>query len=215
MDDQEMDKKDIIKESSDNKNNQKVASIKKGVIVAVVIIVASLAYVNKGLFIAASVNGDLISRFSVISELEKTSGKVALESLITHSLISKEAEKNFVVAGKEEVDAEITDIENQIAIQGMTLDEALEAQGMTRESFERQILTQKKLEKLLGDKIQVSDEEVAQYITDNQITVPEGQEQEYYDGIKNQMEQQKFSTEAGVLIDSLKSQAKINYFVEY
>lgn len=194
---------------------RKTISIKTAVIIVSVVIIGALAFYYKGLFIAATVNGSPISRFAVIRELEKESGKKTLDALITETLINDEIRKKGVTVSNDEVDAEIKNIEDQIKAQGKTLDQALAAQGITREYFKKQIAIQKKLEKLLADKIQVTDTEVEQYIKDNKVTIPKGQETDYKNQIKNQLQQKKFSDAAGSLIDSLRSQAKINYFVNF
>jgi len=68
-------------------------------LLVVVLVVA--AFLLKGLFIAALVNGQPISRFTVISELEKQSGKQALTSLVNQTLIFQEAKKkNITVSPK-------------------------------------------------------------------------------------------------------------------
>ncbi len=194
---------------------QKMFGIKIGAIIAIVIVIGFLAYYYRGLLIAATVNGSTISRLAVIKELESVSGKNALDSLITQKLINDEALKKGVTVTDEEVAAEITNVENQVKAQGMTLDEALKAQNMTLNILKKQIINQKKLEKILADKLQVTDDEAAQYIKDNKITITKGEEVAQKDQIKNQIKQQKFSAAAGELVASLKTQAKINYIVNY
>ncbi|MDO8663825.1 MAG: SurA N-terminal domain-containing protein, partial [Candidatus Wildermuthbacteria bacterium] len=166
-------------------------------------------------FIAATVNGSIISRLSVILELEKASGEATLSSLITQKLINDEAGKKGVAISNDEINAEIKKVEEQIMAQGGTLEQALTSQGMTQEEFRKQVVIQKELEKILADKIQITEAEIDQYIKDNKITIPAGQEASYKKQIGEQLQQQKLSSEAKTLIDSLKSQAKNNYFVNY
>jgi len=198
---------------------KKITINKRTVILAVIIVVVAalvgLGWRYKGLLIAATVNGSPISRLAVISELEKSSGKGALDSMINQKLIDDEASKKGITVTSDEVSTQIKTIEDQLKAQGQTLDQALSAQGMTQADLEKQVLTQKKLEKLLADKIAVTDAEVAQYIKDNKVTVPAGQEATYNTQIKNQIEQQKFSDAATALVGTLRSQAKINYYVNY
>lgn len=194
---------------------QKIFGIKIGAIIAIVAVLGFLAYYYRGLFIAATVNGTSISRLAVIKELESVSGKNALDSLITQKLINDEALKKGVTVTDEEVAAEITNVENQVRAQGLTLDEALKAQNMTLDILKKQIINQKKLEKILADKLQVTDDEVTQYIKDNKITIAKGEEAAQKDQIKNQIKQQNFSAAANELVASLKTQAKINYIVNY
>lgn len=209
-------------ESSATKENSafgvgtlKTISTKNAVIIAVVIVLGALGFYYKGAFVAATVNGSSISRLAVIRELEKESGKKALDMLITQKLIDSEASKNKITVSAEEVDTEVKKIEEQVKMQGQDLDQALEAQGLTRDEFKRQIVIRKKMEKLLADKIQVTDEEVAAYIKTNKLTAPAGQEASFPDLVKEQLKQQKLNSEAGSYLDSIRSQAAIKYYIKY
>ena len=194
---------------------RKFISTKTAIIIAVIIILAALVYYYKGLFIAATVNGSLITRLAVIEELERVSGKQVLDSLITKKLINDEAIKKGVSVTSEEVDAEIKNIENQIKAQGQTLEQVLTAQNMKMEDLKQQIITKKTLEKILADKLQVAETEIEQFVKDNNITIPAGQEEAYKNQIIAQLKQQKLNSEAESLITSLRSQAVIKYFTNY
>ena len=193
----------------------KTITVKNAVIAAIILILLALAYYEKGLLIAATVNGSPISRLAVIQALEKRSGKAALDSLITQKLIVDEASKKGIKVTDAEIATEIKNIESQIAAQGGTLPQMLEQQGLTMDDLKEQIGTQKKVEGLLGDAIQVTDAEVAKYIKDNKVTVPKGQEADTNNQIREQLKQTKFQSAIQPLLDSLHTQAKINYFVKY
>lgn len=193
----------------------KVISVKTAVVIAALIILASVAFYHKGLFIAATVNGSPVSRLSVIHELESSSGKKALDSIITKKLLSDEANKKGVMVTSDELATEVKKIEDQIKAQGQTLDVMLAAQGMTRQEMEEQLTLQKELEKLLEDKIAVSDEEAVKLLAASKVAVPKGQEEQYKAQAKEQIRGQKLNDAAGTFIESLKAQASINYFVNY
>jgi len=188
---------------------------KTAVMIGCVIVLLALIFVGKGLFIAATVNGSPISRLSVISELEKNSGKAALESLIVEKLINKEADKKDIKVSDDEINAEISKAETQIKAQGGTLDEALASQGMTLEILKKQIAIQKKLEALLADKVQVTDADITKFIADNKINIPKGEEVSYNEQIIGSIKQQKLSAESKLLVESLKAENTIRYFVSY
>lgn len=194
---------------------QKVISVKTASIIAVVIILGALAFYYKGLLIAATVNGSPISRMSVVAELERTSGKQVLDAIVTKKLLNDEARKQGITVTSDEVNAEITKIEDQIKAQGGTLDAALVQQGITRKDMEEQLILQKKLEKLLGDKLQVSDEEAMNLLTQSKVSIPKGEEEKYNEQAKEQLRGQKMNTAASELVDSLRTSAKVRYFVSY
>jgi foldase protein PrsA len=180
-------------------------------ICAGIVLVLGALFFSKGFFVAATVNGSPISRLSVIQELEKQGGKQALESIITEKLIKKELEKNAVVVESSAVDTKIKEIESQVVSQGGTLEDALIEQGMTIEELKEQLQTQLKLEKIVADKVVVTDEEVDSYITTNDI--PSSEEAKVQ--IKEQLRQQKFQAEAQKWIADITAKANIKYYVTY
>ena len=99
--------------------------------------------------------------------------------------------------------------------QGGTLEATLQEQGMTLEGLKKRIGTQKAVEKILEDKIQVTDEEVNTYITDNKVTLPKGNESEAKKQISVQLRNQKLNQEASQWINGIRTEAKIKYYVEY
>jgi len=216
----EMIKKGASKESETQQPAEKQAikikiNKKTAIIVVAVVVFVGIVYMTKGLFVAAIVDGSPISRLAVIQKLEKSSGKNLLDSLITEKLVKNEAKAKKIVVSAEEINAEIKRIEDQIASQGGTLAEALAGQGMSMNDLKTQITLQLEMEKLVADKTNVTDAEVAQYIADNKITMPAGQEATTTEQIKNEIKNQKVGQEADTLITGLKSKAKINYFVNY
>lgn len=180
------------------------------------IVVLGLLFLGKSLFIAAMVNGVPISRWSVIQELEKNSGQQALDIIITKKLIETAADKQGVSVSEADIDTEIQTIETEVSKQGVTLETALAQQGITREQLREQITLQKKLEKILEDKVAVSDEEVDQYLTQSKTPLPSGvSDEDFKNQIREQLKKQKFNVEADKWITSIKGSADIQYYVGY
>lgn len=204
--------------------NQTVSATKKikqpkllaimGGLITVLIILAILLV--KGYFIAATVNGSPISRLSIISELEKEGGKQVLESLIDKKLIELELNKKGIQVTPVEVEEEIKKIEADLVLQGQTLKSVLAEQGMTEEKLREQITTQKRLEKLLADKIAVSPEEIDAFINDSKTTPPKDVKMEdFRKQVSIQLKQQKFQQEAQKWVADLNKNATIKYFITY
>ena len=190
----------------------------KKIIIGLALIILAAAgswHYVKGWLIAATINGRPVTRFEVVRLLEKRSGKQALDSIITKILIQNEAMAKGVSVSSDEVDQEVKKDEAGLATQGNTLEAALAQSGMTMADLRDQIETQKKLEKILGDKVQVSNADIDQYIKDNKITLPKENEADSRDQIRSQLQQQKLNQEAPKLIADLKSKAKIQYYVNY
>lgn len=183
--------------------------------VAVVLIIIALFFA-KGIFVAATVNGSPISRLSVIQELEKQGGKQALEAIIDKKLIETELNKQKITVTKEEIDEEIKKIEAQVASQGSTLEIVLTTQGMTLEKLREQITIQKRLEKLLADKVSVTEAEIDTYLKDSKATPPKDVKiEDFRKQISEQLKQQKFQQEAQKWVSGLTASAKIKYYVNY
>ena len=184
--------------------------------VTLLIIAVLAGYYGKSLLIAATVNGSPISRLSIINELEKRGGISVLDSLITQKLVEQEAARRNISVSKAEVDASIASIETNLKNQSTDLTTALAAQGMTLDDLKNQIILQKLLEKLLADKVTVTEDEITKYIADNKITLPAGTDEANARSIiKQQIVQEKLGQEAQPFVDSLKKAAKINVFVKY
>jgi len=197
-------------------NPLKKVNMKTAVIVAAIVVVIALLYASRGVFIAAMVDGKPISRIAVIEKLESAYGKATLDSLIIETLIENEAERQGIAVTNEEIDAELAKIEGQISAQGANLDELLEAQGMTRNDLRGQIILQKKLDKMVADKVVIAEADVDEYIKTMQVAVPKGEEGIALRAqIMEQMKAEKSAEESQKFVDSLRSAASINRFVEY
>lgn len=182
---------------------------------AVILLLAVALYTFRSLFIAATVNGQPISRLAVIQELEKQGGKQTINNLVTKTLIEQEAQKKNVVVSQNDVDDEIKKIEDNLAKQGQKLDQLLQMQGMNRDTLKAQIKTQKMVEKLVGP-VKVTDTEVTAYIEANKASLPPTEDEAAQKkNVKLQLEQQKISEKAQALLQKLQQDAKINYLVNY
>lgn len=184
------------------------------IILLAIIILAGTLYYFKGQFIVATVNGKPIWRFTLISELEKQEGKKVLDSLVTKTLILQEAEKQNVTVGDEEIDQEIKQLEENFAKQGQDLNQLLDLQGMTRDRLREQIKIQKIVEKIAGKDVNITDQEVDDYIEENKDSIPKDLDiEEIKENIKEQLRQQKINQKIQLWIESLHDKAKINYFL--
>lgn len=182
----------------------------------IVIVLILLAFLFKGVFVAALVNGQPISRLTLIQELEKQGGKQALAALVNQTLILQEVKKKNIEVSQDEVDKSAKQIEESLKQQGQDLNTALSLQGMTRQDFLMQLKLRALVEKLLADQIKVTDKEIDEYIKKNKETLPKDlKEDEIKKGVAEQLKQQKLATKSQEWINNLNKNAKINYFVSY
>ncbi|MGD9129587.1 MAG: hypothetical protein PVJ09_03820 [Candidatus Woesebacteria bacterium] len=200
-------------------NNIKQMSRRKFFGFAALLILAVGIYFFKGLLVVALINGQPISRFSVVSRSEQRYGKQIMDSLVLETLIFQESSKLNVSISQEEMDAELVKLEENFSSQGFSLDQFLELQGMSKDELIRNVKLQKLIEKLLADKVQITDEDIDQYLEDNKEYLPEvteaTEEAELRSTVTEQIKQQKLSEEFQTWLEELKANANIKYFVEY
>lgn len=185
-------------------------------IALLLLVAAVLGYFGRPLLFVATVNGQPITRWELIRVLEKQGGAQTLDNLVAKALIFQEARKKGVTVSQQEVDSEVARIEGLVSQQGTSLDEALAQQGQGRDELIEQIKVQKAVEKLLADKLVVSDEDVKKYYDENKDFY--GKDAKYEDvsaQIKNQLSSEKLSSSYQSWIAELKKAAKVNYFVNY
>ena len=189
-----------------------LGKIKLGILIVILLIAA---YYLRGLIIVATVNGEPISRLSVIRELEKRQGAQALDTIITEKLILQEAKKQNLNFTQAEIDEEIAKIEASLSEQGQNLDQLLQSQGTSKEELNKQIQLQK-LISLMVNIAEITDEEIDEYLEENESTIPEDvSEEEIREQARESLKQQKLSQDVQVYLEELRSQANINYILNY
>ncbi len=182
----------------------------------VAIAILGSAYGYRHLLIAATIDGQPVSRLTVIRQLEKEGGASALDALITERLITVAAAKAKIVIAPADIDAELSKITDQVTSQGLTLEQALAQQGLTLDDIRVKITIRKQLERLIGDKLTVTDQDIDNYLTETKLTLPKDMsETDFRDRVRAQLTSQKFGAEADRWITSARQKAKIEYFLDY
>ena len=184
--------------------------------VGIISALALFLFLARSVFLAAFVNGTPISRIKLIKELEKQGGKDILNSLIERSLIFQEAKRLGVKVPGDVVENQIKSIEEIIKGQNLTLDDALAARGQNRADLVEQITIQKSVEAILGQKINISDEDISKYFEENkELLQKDAKLEDVREDIRKQLFQQKLNEEYTKWIAELKGKAKILYFVNF
>jgi foldase protein PrsA len=181
----------------------------------VIFVLLALLYFTRSWFVAATVNGQPISRLAVIKELEKSGGANALNTLVTKTLIGQEARKKHVSVSNAEVDTEVKNIEKRLSGQGQKLTDALTSANMSMNDLRDQVRYQKLLEKMVGP-VTVSDTEVADYMEKNKASLPQGTDASTLKAqIKESLRQQKLNDKIQPFVQNLQSQARVSKWVSY
>lgn len=139
---------------------------KRNIILIVLLIVVALLWQFKSSFIVAMVNGQPVSRWQLNDQLAKKFGQQTLESIINERLILSAARQKGIFVKSEEIDSRTKEIETRLSGK-MSLDDALKAQGLTRDDFKKQLDIQLSIEKLFEKEATISPKDIDDYIASN------------------------------------------------
>lgn len=178
----------------------------------IVLLVALAFWFFRDQVIVAMVNGKPITRFQVISELEKQGASQILDSLVTMELVNQAINKADVGVDNQEITDQMAEIETSLAAQDQNLDDILAMQNLTREDIEKDIKLNLQVDKILADKIQVTEEEVMEYFETNKEFLGEDANYgEMKEDIEAQVIQEKRSAAQQEWLETLRSEANIRY----
>ncbi len=189
---------------------------KATLIILGVIVLAALLYIGRSLFVAATVNGEPISRLSLINKLELQSGKTALEEIIEERLVLQEAAKRKINISQADIDKEIAKIKKQLDGQGQDLNQILESRSISKELFNEQIKIQLIVDKILGEQAKVGEDEFNKFLEQNKDLLaneknPDDAKMQY----RQYLEQEKLKQKYQEWVATLKKNAKILHYVSY
>jgi len=186
--------------------------LNKIAVILAIIALLSLLYFKKSWFVVAWVNNQPITRFEFNRRLEQQYGKQVLESLINQKLIHQEAKKQKIKITDEQIQENIEKIEKSLSGQ-ISLDDALKAQGITREQLNSDMKLQLTIEKLVSQGIEISDEEIAEYFKENKELFAATEESKQKEEAINNLRQQKINEKFQGWIEDLHNTAKILRFI--
>ena len=184
-------------------------------LVIVLVAIAALLYIFRGMFIVSFVNGTPIYRHTVVKRLEKLGGTQVVDELIQRELVSQEAAKRGVTVSQEEISEEVESIEETFEGQGVTLDEILAGQGVDRAEFEEGIELQIMMRKILSEDIKVEEEELQTYFDENEELFEGANFDEIKDELREQLEQERLGQRIGEWLAEIEQNASITTVVEY
>lgn len=138
----------------------------KHIVLIAILLIGVIFWKFKGQFIVAIVNGQPVSRWQLNDQLMKKFGDQALESMINERLIISAMRQKGIFVTTDDINNREKQIEERL--QGkMTLDDALKAQGLTKDDFKRQLEIQISIEKFFEKDASISSKEMEDYIGQN------------------------------------------------
>lgn len=188
-------------------------SIKNILLIAILVIVA-LVWQFRSNFIAAMVNGQPISRWQLNDRLVKKFGDQTLDSIINERLILAAARQKGIFVKSEEIENKVKQIESRLNGK-VSLDDALKAQGLTKDDFRKELEIQVSIEKLFEKDATVSSNEIDDYMKKNSqayksATDPAAINQE----IKSILAQQKINDLFEKWFNDIRKNAKVTKFLQ-
>ena len=170
-----------------------------------------LTPVNKLLYVA-KVDGVGVSKGEWEKTLKSRYGKAAARDLIDIAMINNELKKAGIKVTEEEINAEIAEIEKQLA--GQSLEEVLSQQGLTLADFRKQVTMQAGMKKLLVDKVVVADTEVADFIKSYGDSLTGTTDEAKFVEAKKILTDQKLGDEINKWYSELQGKAVVENYLE-
>ena len=195
-----------------NKTTGKIFTRKFVFLLIIVVLLAALAYRYKSLFVVAVVNGHPITRFALDDTLTKQYGSQTLDNMISEEIINQEIAKNHIQVSSSQIDQKVAEITSGLP-EGVTLSQALDYQGMTETDFRNQVKMQIAIDQILGPQINVSDNEVEQYIATNSAQFKSASPSAAQASARNILERQKESDAFNTWFSQIRQQANVLNFL--
>lgn len=183
--------------------------------IIVLLIILAIIFGQK-LFFVAYVNGQPITRMAYYNALEQKDGSTVMQNLVMESLINQQASKKGIVVTSADVRNAEKNIEQQLSSQGQNLDSVLISQGLTKPEFEDQLRVQQQVEKLLGNKINITSKQIDDYIAQNKNSLPTtATGSALRSEVKQQLQQEQLTVAFQSFIANLEKNAHITYLTNY
>lgn len=208
-------KKQIIKKLPFKLNKKNITSIKKITIVILAgIAVFLVAKRFKSQFIVATVNRQVISRWSLNKSLIETYGIQTLEELVNKALLKDLAKENGVEVTEEDIQAEIDEL--AVSLGGEeAFDQALEQYQLSLDDLKDRVSTsliQEKLAEAVSE-VEVTDEQIKSYYDTNEALFTDQTFTEVESSIRDMLYQQELQDAFNTWFQTEKDQATVKLFI--
>jgi hypothetical protein len=200
-------------EIPESQKSRNIFSLKNILLLLVILALVGLWF-GKKYFIAGTVNGQPISKWQLNAQLEKRFGSQVLDSIINERLILSAARQKSIFVTEDDINNKIKQVEEQIKGQ-MSLDEALKAQGLTKEDFKKQIEIQVSIDKMFDKEASVSTKDVDDYLSKNSsLTKSASDAAALKKEVEDMLKQQKVAELFNTWFTEIRKNAKIENFLK-
>ena len=208
-------KKQIIKKLPFKLNKKNIVSTKKiAIVILAGVAVFLVAKRFKSQFIVATVNRQVISRWSLNRSLIETYGSSTLEELVNKALLKDLAKENGVEITDEDIQAEVDEL--IVSLGGEeAFEEALEQYQLSLDDLKDRVSTsliQEKLAEVVSD-ASVTDEQVKSYYDTNESLFTDQTFAEVESSIYDMLYQQELQNAFNTWFQAEKDQATVKLFI--
>jgi foldase protein PrsA len=180
-------------------------------LVTLVLVDYGVQYLNYKASVAI-VNGERIMKGDFYEQLEDTYGATIVSQMIDERLIFQEAEKENVTVSDEEINDEISELQENYGGEE-ALQSELDARGISDEKLREQIETTLIVEKMLVDSIEITEEEKKEFFEEyKDVLFPEDEDPTYEEAeekITQTLRDQKLSQEVQTWLAELREDSNI------
>lgn len=187
-------------------------SNKRLLLLAIGVGILVLIYLNRGMIVAATVNGQPVSGIELSKRINNQYRQSTLQQIISEKILEQEAQKRGVKVTDEEVNAKFTEMESSYG--GKEAFEALlTQQGFTKADFIKgNVYFPLLIEKMYQNEITPSDEEIKTFMEKNKDLPEATEEAKFKETALNALKQEKLAQIFQEKFQELKSQANVKIF---
>lgn len=180
-------------------------------------VIGVVAYWKRSVFLVAKINNTYVTRWDMLQALEKQYGKSVLGSMVSKQLILEEAEKNSVTVSEEEIQDEITKLQETVKSQGKEMDAFLAERHLTMDDLREQVRIQKLVVKMIIKDAVVTEKDVEDAL--QKMNPPKSAKPEELVSMRNQirnnLQREKLDSVYASWSKSLQDKAQITFYQQY
>lgn len=183
------------------------------IFVALILIGAGyLIYTHISVVVAATVNGQPIYRYKLLTTTEQVYGPEVLEKLINEQVVAQEAQKRGIVITQEDLDKEFQDLKDQYKQQGVDIESVMQQSGVSKEEVQKNLQAAALQNKVvLSEGIVVTDDEVTLFFEKNKSLLPEDPAE--MEATKKNVQMSLRNQKIQEFLQKLRTRAKVNYYI--
>lgn len=188
-----------------------VRNNRKYLLILLLLVLAVLVYLNRSMFVAATVNGQPVFTSQLSQRMASLYKEKTLQQMVDETIIEQEAVKKGVRVTDQQIKDKMVEVEKSYG-GAEIFDSLLAQQGLTRDEFARQTKLNLIVEALYKNEASASADEIEKFMEGNS-NIPEATDPAKFRALaEEQVKQQNLYKIIGQKFQELKQQAKVTIF---